>query len=112
MLSILAYRLTEGSAPRRATAPTSATSLAGGELARLQNDIRAKVDQRIAEKRAEFDKIFNQKKEEAMSQLHSYESLVNQNLSLLDNKKKDLNAAIEQAKKKGLQDALKGLFKK
>lgn len=84
----------------------------GDELTRLQSDIRAKVDQRIAEKRAEFEKIFNQKKEEALSQLRSYESLMNQNLSLLDSKKKDLDARIEQAKKKGLEDALKGLFKK
>lgn len=84
----------------------------GDELARLQNDIRAKVDQRIAEKRAEFERIFNQKKEDALSQLRSYESLVNQNLAFLDGKKKELDARIEQAKKKGLEDALKGLFKK
>jgi len=83
----------------------------GDELARLQNDIRAKVNQVIADKRAEFDKIFNQKKEDALSPLRSYESLVNQNLSLLDGKKKELDARIDQAKKKGLQDALKGLFK-
>jgi uncharacterized protein (TIGR03545 family) len=84
----------------------------GDELARLQNDIRAKVNQRIAEKKAEFEKVFNQKKGEVLSQLGSYESLVNQNLSLLDTKKKELNARIEQAKKKGLEDALKGLLKK
>jgi uncharacterized protein (TIGR03545 family) len=84
----------------------------GDELARLQNDIRSKVDQAIAAKRAEFDKIFNQKKEEALSQLRSYETLVNQNLSMLDGKKKVLEARIDQAKKKGLEDALKGLFRK
>lgn len=84
----------------------------GDELARLQNDIRAKVDQRIAEKRAEFEKLFNQKKDEALSQLRSYETLLNQNLSLLDGKKKEIQARIDQAKKKGLEDALKGLFKK
>jgi uncharacterized protein (TIGR03545 family) len=84
----------------------------GDELARLQNDIRAKVNKVIADKKAEFEKIFNQKREEALSQLRSYESLVNQNLSLLDGKKKELDARIEQAKKKGLEDALKGLFKK
>ncbi|MCX6132447.1 MAG: TIGR03545 family protein [Ignavibacteriales bacterium] len=83
----------------------------GDELARLQNDIRTRVNQVIAEKRAEFEKLFNQKKEEALSQLRSYESLVNQNLSLLDAKKKELDARVDQAKKKGLEDALKGLFK-
>jgi hypothetical protein len=84
----------------------------GDELAKLQNDIRTRVNQVIADKRAEFESIFNQKKEDALSQLRSYESLVNQNLSLLDGKKKDLNARVEQTKKKGLEDALKGLFKK
>jgi uncharacterized protein (TIGR03545 family) len=84
----------------------------GDELAKLQNDIRAKVNQVIADKKAEFEKIFNQKRGDALSQLRSYESLVNQNLTLLDAKKKDLDARIQQAKKKGLEDALKGLFKK
>jgi uncharacterized protein (TIGR03545 family) len=91
----------------------------GDEFAKLQNDIRAKVDQRIAEKRAEFEKIFNEKKGEALSRLGGYESLVNQNLALLDGKKKDLDARIEQEKKKQtdaakkqIEDAVKGLFKK
>ena len=84
----------------------------GDALARVQNDIRAKVDQKVAEKKAEFDKLFNQKKNDALSQLHSYETLLNQNLSVLDSKKKDLDAKIAEAKKKGLQDVLKGIFKK
>jgi len=84
----------------------------GDALAKVQNDIRAKVDQKVAEKKAEFDKLFNQKKNDALSQLHSYETLLNQNLSVLDSKKKDLDAKIAEAKKKGLQDVLKGIFKK
>jgi uncharacterized protein (TIGR03545 family) len=84
----------------------------GDEFTKLQNDIRAKVDQRIAEKRAEFEKLFSQKKDEALSQLKGYESLVNQNLALLDGKKKDLDARIEQEKKKQLENAVKGLFKR
>ena len=91
----------------------------GDEFARLQNDIRAKVDRRIAEKRAEFEKIFNQKKDEALAQLKAYDSLVNQNLALLDGKKKELDARIEQEKKKQtdaakkqIEDAVKGLFKR
>jgi uncharacterized protein (TIGR03545 family) len=91
----------------------------GDEFAKLQNDIRAKVDQRIAEKRAEFETLFNQKKNEALSRLGSYESLVNQSLALLDGKKKDIDARIEQEKKKQtdaakkqIEDAVKNLFKK
>jgi hypothetical protein len=37
---------------------------------------------------------------------------VNQNLALLDGKKKDLDARIEQEKKKQLENAVKGLFKR
>jgi uncharacterized protein (TIGR03545 family) len=91
----------------------------GDELARLQNEIRSKVNARIAEKRAEFDKLFNEKKEWALSQLRSYEGLIGQNLAQLDGKKKELEARVEQEKKKQtdavkkqLEDAFKGLIKK
>jgi len=77
------------------------------------------VNQTIAEKRAEFEKLFNQKKEEAIARLGSYGGLLGQNLSLLDTKKKDIDARVEQEKKKQTdavkkkaEDALKGLFKK
>lgn len=83
----------------------------GDEFARLQNDIRSKVDQRIAEKRVEFEKLFSQKKSDVLSQLGGYETLVNQNLSVLDGKKKELDARIDQEKKRQLGNALKGLFK-
>lgn len=91
----------------------------GDELTRIQNEIRAKVNQKIAEKRAEYEKLFNQKKEEALGRLRAYEGLLGQNLSLLDSKKKDLEARLEQEKekqtdaaKKKIEDAVKGLFKK
>lgn len=94
-------------------------SILGDELNRIQNEVRAKVNQKIAEKRAEFEKLFNQKKEEAAARLRSYEGLLGQNISLLDAKKKDLDARVEQEKKKQgdavkkqLEDAVKGLFKK
>jgi len=91
----------------------------GDELARLQNEIRAKVYQRIAEKRAEFEKFFNQKKEEVLARVKAYESLVNEKIAMVDTKKKELQARVEQEKKKQsdtvkkkLEDAVKGLFKK
>jgi uncharacterized protein (TIGR03545 family) len=91
----------------------------GDELARLQSEIRSKVNQRIAEKRAEFEKIFNQRKEEAVGRLRAYESLVNEKIAMADSKKKELETRVEQEKKKQtdtvkkkLEDAVKGLFKK
>jgi hypothetical protein len=94
-------------------------SVLGDELARVQADIRAKLNQRIAEKRAEFDRLFKEKRDAVLARLRSYETVVTQNLAQLEAKKKELEARVEQEKKKqtdavkkGLEDALKGLIKK
>jgi uncharacterized protein (TIGR03545 family) len=87
-------------------------SVLGDELNRIQGEVRTRVNQRIAEKRAEFEKFFAQKKDDAVARLRSYEGLLGQNLSLLDTKKKELEARIEQEKKKQLENAVKGLFKR
>jgi uncharacterized protein (TIGR03545 family) len=91
----------------------------GDELARLQNEIRSRVDQRIAEKRAEFDRLFNQKKDDVLARLRSYEVLLNDQLTMVNSKKKELETRVEREKKKQtdaakkkLEDALKGLLKK
>lgn len=91
----------------------------GDEIARLQNELRAKINQRIAEKRQEFERIFNQKKEEVLAQVKQYENFVNEKLALVENAKKELEVRIEQEKKKQaegakkkLEDALRGLIKK
>ncbi len=91
----------------------------GDELNRIQAEVRTKVNQKIAEKRVEFERVFNQKKEEALARLRSYEGLLGQNFSLLDARKKDLDARVEQEKKKQtdavkkkVEDAVRGLFKK
>ncbi|MGH2569250.1 MAG: hypothetical protein ACRDGA_13010, partial [Bacteroidota bacterium] len=91
----------------------------GDEVTRLQNELRAKVNQKIAEKRQEFERLFNQKKEEVMARVKSYENLMNEKLAFVEAKKKELEARIEEEKKKQaegakkkLEDALKGLIKK
>jgi uncharacterized protein (TIGR03545 family) len=91
----------------------------GDEIARIQNEIRGKVNQKIAEKRQEFEKLYNQKREEVLAQLRSYENFVNEKVAFVEGKKKELDARVEQEKKKQaegakkkLEDAVKGLFKK
>jgi uncharacterized protein (TIGR03545 family) len=91
----------------------------GDELARIENDIRKKVNDKITEKRQEFEKQYNQKKDEALSRLREYENMINEKLAFIDSKKKELEARVDQEKKKQLdagkgkvEDALKGLFKK
>ena len=91
----------------------------GQELARIENDIRKKVDEKIAGKRKEFENIYNQKKDEVLSRIKEYENLVNEKLAFIDSKKKELENRVEQEKQKQLDagkskvgDALKGIFKK
>lgn len=91
----------------------------GDEIVRLQNELRAKVNQRIAEKRQEFERLFNQKKEEVLAHVQQYENLVNEKLALVENKKKELEVRLEEEKKKQaegakkkLEDALRGLIRK
>jgi uncharacterized protein (TIGR03545 family) len=91
----------------------------GEEFTRIQNEIRAKVDRTIAEYRAGLDRLFRQKKDEALERLASYERLLNEKIALVETKKKELEARVEEEKrkqtdaaKKKLEDAVKGLFNK
>ncbi len=87
----------------------------GAEIARIQNEIRSKLNQRVAAKRQEYENIFNEKKEEVMERLRGYESLVKDKLALVEGKKKELEEEKkkqeEALKKKGV-DVLKGILKK
>jgi hypothetical protein len=84
----------------------------GAELAKLQNELKAKVNGIIAQKRAEFEKIYNAKKAEAEQKLAQYAAIVNEKVAMVDAKKKELEAQLEKAKKGGVEDAVKKLLKK
>ncbi|HEY6950923.1 MAG TPA: TIGR03545 family protein [Bacteroidota bacterium] len=84
----------------------------GDEIARIQNDLRNKLNQRIADKRKEFETMLNQKKNDAMAKLKGYESLVNDKLAMVQNKKNEIEKKQTDALKKKGQDLLKGLIKK
>lgn len=96
-----------------------AQRVVGVELARLQKDLRAKLDERIASKRAELQGILSQNLAQARQEVQTLEGLVSQNLSLAESKKRELDQRIEEEKKKQtdaakrkLEEAAKGLFKK
>jgi len=91
----------------------------GDEIARIQNDLRNQLNRRIAEKRKEFENLYNQKREEVMARLKTYEGLVNEKLAMVENKKKELENKVEEEKKKQTdalkkkgEDLLKGILKK
>jgi uncharacterized protein (TIGR03545 family) len=90
----------------------------GNEVAKLQADLRKKLDAKIAEKRQEVEKLLAEKKTVVTDRLKSYEKIVNDKLGVVDAKKKEIDSRIEQEKKrqtesleKKAKDALKGIFK-
>jgi uncharacterized protein (TIGR03545 family) len=96
-----------------------AKKVLGDEIARIQNDLQNKLNQRIAEKRKEYESLLNQKRDEVMNRLKGYESLVNDKLALAEGKKNELQKKVDDEKKKQEdalkkkgQDLLKGLIKK
>ena len=91
----------------------------GDEVARIENDLRNQLNQRIAAKRKEYEALLNQKRDEVMKQVKAYQSLVNDKVALAENKQKELQKKIddekkkqEEALKKKGENALKNLFKK
>jgi uncharacterized protein (TIGR03545 family) len=84
----------------------------GAEVDRLENELRAKVNQKIAAKREEFETAYNSAKAQAEQKLGEYKSAVDGVTSLLDGKKKQLADQLEKQKAGKLNDALKGLLKK
>lgn len=98
---------------------TRTKKVLGDELARIQNDLRNKLNARIAEKRGEVEKLLNEKRGEVVGRLKSYEGLVNEKVAMAEGKKKELENRIEEEKKKQTEgvkkkaeETIKGLFKK
>jgi uncharacterized protein (TIGR03545 family) len=90
----------------------------GNELAKIQDDLRKKLDAVLAPKRAEAEKFYNDKRELVNAKLKEYESQVNDKLALVEGKKRELEDKVEGEKrkqtdsvKKKAEEALKGLFK-
>ena len=87
-------------------------SVVGAELARLEADLRKRVEAEIAVKRKEVEKLFAQKRQDVEQQAENYETLIAGYLGSVDAKKKELNDRLEQLKKGALEELGKGLFKK
>jgi len=90
----------------------------GNEVAKIQNDLRNKLNAKIGEKRQEVEKLFEEKKSQVTGRLKDYENLLNDKLALVEAKKKEVEDRIDKEKKKQTddlskkaKDALKGLFK-
>lgn len=84
----------------------------GDEISRIQNDLRNQLNQRIAEKRKEFESVLNQKQNDATGKLKGYETLVNDKVAMAEGKKNEIEKKQSDALKKKGQNLLKGLIKK
>jgi hypothetical protein len=83
----------------------------GAEFAKLQNDLRAKLDGIISSKRQEFEKLYASKKADIEHQLDGYQTLVNDKLAFVDGKKKELTDRLDKETKGKAGDLLKKLVK-
>ncbi len=84
----------------------------GAELAKIEADLRDRVNAIIDKKRKEFEVLYTAKKAQVEQQLAQYQSLVTEKISLVDAKKKELEERLEKAKKGALDEAVKRIFKK
>jgi hypothetical protein len=90
----------------------------GDEVAKIKNDLQNKLDAKIAEKRAEVEKLYNEKSEMVIGKVKEYETMLNEKLAIAESKKKEVEIRSDQEKKKQTgevekkaKDALRGIFK-
>jgi len=90
----------------------------GDEVAKIQNDLRNKLNSKIAEKRQEIEKLIAEKKDMVTNRLKEFENQLNDKGALVEAKKREIENRIDQEKKKQTdditkkaKDALKGLFR-
>jgi len=95
-----------------------AKAILGAELTKIQNDIKAKINNQIMQKRQEVERLYAAKRDEVMAKVKQYEGMVNEKLAQVNGKKKELEDKIEAEKKKQTDtvkqkagDALKKILK-
>ncbi|OGU56383.1 MAG: hypothetical protein A2V66_06040 [Ignavibacteria bacterium RBG_13_36_8] len=83
----------------------------GAEIANLQNQLRDKFNAIVNQKRAEFDQFYNAQKEKVENKLGTFQTLLNDKLSIVDTKKEELQDRLDKVQK-GLGNQLLDLLKK
>jgi uncharacterized protein (TIGR03545 family) len=98
---------------------TRTRQVIGGEIARLKNELRFKLNQRIAQKRQEYESLVVSKKEEILGRLRSYENFLKEKRALVEAKQREVENRLDEEKKKQASElkkkgegVLKGILKK
>jgi len=88
---------------------TRTKKVLGDEVAKIQNDIKNKLNAQLAAKRAEVEKLYADKRDMVLAKVKEQENLVNEKLAMAESKKKEIEDRIEQEKRKQLDEAQKKL---
>jgi uncharacterized protein (TIGR03545 family) len=95
-----------------------ANELVQASFARAQQEIRLRINQETAKRRQQVEAFFAEKQKLAMNELNKYQALIDEQLAVVENKKKEIEKRIEEEKKratgeakKKLEKSLKGLVK-
>lgn len=84
----------------------------GEELTRLQNQLKARVEQEVAARRREFERYFAARREEVQKQLDGYKSLVEENKRMLEERRQELEARLEQLKRGAVDKVMDKILKR
>ncbi len=89
-------------------------SVVSSEIEKARQKVRENVDKRVQKHRDDLQSYVNKEQDRLNGLLANYEKMVAEKVRLVDDKKKELEARIEQEKNKGtkkLQDEVKKRFK-
>lgn len=87
------------------------SALIGEEIKKLQNELRQKFDAVVQREIQKFDAFYKSKLNDIQNQIDNYQTLVANNLNVVENKKQELLAQLEKQKKGFLEDKLKDILK-
>ena len=89
-----------------------ANELVQASFARAQQEIRLRLNQEAAKRRQQVEALYAEKQKLVMAELSKYQTLIDEQLALVENKKKEIEKRIEDEKKRATGEAKKKLGEK
>jgi uncharacterized protein (TIGR03545 family) len=90
---------------------TRMKELVQASFARAQQEIRLRINQELTKHRQLLEAAFAEKQTLVMAELNKYQALIDEQLAVVDNKKKEIEKRIEDEKKRAMGEAKKKLEK-
>jgi len=89
-----------------------ANELIQASFERAQQEIRLRLDQETAKRRQQAEAFLAEKQKFVMTELNKYQTLIDEQLAVVENKKKEIEKRIDEEKKRAAGEAKKKLEKK